>query len=138
MKSPPDAGLSILQRELLFNPDDFGYFYRMAERLQKGEKILRGIAVSDGVCRGKILVLHRAHHIIARREISADEVAGETGRFEKSLVQTRQQILEVQRKVVENLGAKEADIFEAHLLMLEDHALVGEVIRLIKEEKGPF
>ena len=124
-----------MPRELLFNPDDFGYFFRMAERLQKGEKILRGIAVSDGVCRGKILVLHRARHLIARREISAGEVAGETGRFEKSLVQTRQQILEVQRKVVENLGAKEADIFEAHLLMLEDHALVGEVIRLIKEDK---
>jgi len=108
----------------------------MAERLPKGEKILRGIAVSDGVCRGKILVLHRARHIIARREISADEVAAETGRFEKALVQTRQQIQEVQRKVVENLGAKEADIFEAHLLMLEDHALVGEVMRLIKEEKA--
>jgi phosphotransferase system enzyme I (PtsI) len=107
----------------------------MAERLPKGEKILRGIAVSDGVCRGKILVLHRARHIITQRQISADEVAGETGRFEKALVQTRQQILEVQRKVVENLGAKEADIFEAHLLMLEDHALVGEIIRLIKEEK---
>ena len=121
--------------ELLFKPDDLGYFSRMAERLPKGEKILRGIAVSDGVCRGKILVLHRARHIIAQREISAGEVAGETGRFEKALVQTRQQILEVQRKVVENLGAKEADIFEAHLLMLEDHALVGEVIRLIKEEK---
>ena len=30
--------------------------------------------------------------------------AGEAGRFEKALVQTRQQILEVQRKVVENLG----------------------------------
>jgi len=107
----------------------------MAERFQKGEKILRGIAVSDGICRGKILVLHRARHIIARRDIPADEVTAETSRFEKSLVQTRQQILEVQRKVVENLGAKEADIFEAHLLMLEDHALVGEAIRLIKEEK---
>jgi phosphotransferase system enzyme I (PtsI) len=107
----------------------------MAGRQQKGECVYRGIAVSDGVCRGKIHLLHRARHVIARREISADEVAGETGRFEKSLVQTRQQILEVQRKVVENLGAKEADIFEAHLLMLEDLALVGEAIRLIKEEK---
>jgi len=106
----------------------------MPDRLPKGEKILRGIAVSDGVCRGKILVLHRARHIIARREVAVGEVAGETGRFEKALVQTRQQILEVQRKVVENLGAKEADIFEAHLLMLEDHALVGEVLRLIQEE----
>ncbi len=41
----------------------------------------------------------------------------------------------MQRKVVENLGAKEADIFEAHLLMLEDPVLVDEVIRLIKEKK---
>ena len=135
MKRPPRAGFFILPRELLFKPSGFGYFSGMAERLQKGEKILRGIAVSDGICRGKILVLHRARHIIARRNIPADEVTAETSRFEKSLVQTRQQILEVQRKVVENLGAKEADIFEAHLLMLEDHALVGEAIRLIKEEK---
>ncbi|MGB7747571.1 MAG: phosphoenolpyruvate--protein phosphotransferase [Verrucomicrobiia bacterium] len=134
MKSPPGVGF-YFAAELLSNPDNFSYFSRMAERLPKGEKILRGIAVSDGVCRGKILVLHRARHIIARREITADETAGETGRFEKALVQTRQQIQEVQRKVVENLGAKEADIFEAHLLMLEDHALVGEVMRLIKEEK---
>ena len=107
----------------------------MAGQEQKGEREYRGIAVSDGVCRGKILVLHRTHHIIARHEITAGEVAGETNRFEKALVLTRQEILEVQRKVVENLSAKEADIFEAHLLMLEDHALVGEVIRLIKEEK---
>jgi len=107
----------------------------MAERLQKGEKILRGIAVSDGVCRGKILVLHRARHVIAQRHITEAEVIVEAGRFEKALVQTRQQVLEVQRKVVENLGAKEADIFEAHLLMLEDSALVGEAVRIIKEEK---
>ena len=65
----------------------------------------------------------------------AGETAGETGRFEKSLVQTRQQILDVQRKVVESMGAKEADIFEAHLLMLEDQVLVDEVIRLIRGQK---
>ena len=37
----------------------------------KGEKVFRGIAVSSGVCRGKILVLHRVRHLIARREIAA-------------------------------------------------------------------
>jgi len=128
------AGLFILRQELLNQPVS-AISPGMSDRPQKGEKTLHGIAVSDGVCRGKILVLHRARHIIARREIAAGEIAAETSRFEKSLVQTRQQILEVQRKVVENLGAKEADIFEAHLLMLEDHALVGEVIRRVNEEK---
>ncbi len=101
----------------------------------KGEKLFRGIAVSAGICRGKILVLHRARHVINKRELSEKEVTAEVGRFEKSLVQTRQQISEVQRKVVENMGTKEGDIFEAHLLMLEDRTLVDEVIRSIREQK---
>jgi len=101
----------------------------------KGEKVFRGIAVSAGICRGKILVLHRARHIIARRGLADLEVTEEVGRFEKALVQTRQQILEIQDKVLKTLGAKEADIFEAHLLMLEDQVLVDEVIRMIRDQK---
>jgi phosphotransferase system enzyme I (PtsI) len=101
----------------------------------KGEKLFRGIAVSAGICRGKILVLHRARHVIARRDLPEDEIMAEITRFEKSLVQTRQQISEVQRKVVENMGMPEGDIFEAHLLMLEDRMLVDEVIRSIREKK---
>ena len=97
--------------------------------------MFRGIAVSAGICRGKILVLHRARHIIAKHELSGPEVAAEVTRFEKSLVQTRQQISEVQRRVVENMGTKEGDIFDAHLLMLEDRMLVDEVIRMITEQK---
>ena len=101
----------------------------------KGEKVFRGIAVSAGICRGKILVLHRARHIIARRGLADHELNEEVGRFEKALVKTRQQILEIQGKVLETLSAKEADIFEAHLLMLEDRVLVDEVIRMIRDQK---
>ena len=100
----------------------------------KGEKAFRGIAVSAGICRGKILVLHRARHVIAKRDLPPNEIEAEVGRFEKALVQTRQQISEVQRRVVENMGTQEGDIFEAHLLMLEDRMLVDEVIRSIREQ----
>jgi phosphotransferase system enzyme I (PtsI) len=101
----------------------------------KGEQVFRGIAVSAGICRGKILVLHRARHVIVRREIAPEAVPAEIDRFEKALVQTRLQILEIQRKVAQNLGAKEADIFEAHLQMLDDPNLLNEVFHLIKENK---
>ena len=101
----------------------------------KGEKVFHGIAVSAGICRGKILVLHRARHIIARRGLADNELNDEVSRFEKALVQTRQQILEIQGKVLETLSSKEADIFEAHLLMLEDRVLVDEVIKLVREQK---
>ena len=101
----------------------------------QGEKIYHGIAVSAGVCRGKVLVLHRARHIISRREISDDSVAGEIKRFEHTLVRTRTQIKEVQRRVTENMSDAEGDIFEAHLLMLEDRVVIDEVFRMIREQK---
>jgi len=102
----------------------------------KGEKMFRGIAVSAGICRGKILVLHRARHVIVRREIVEAQVPLEIDRFEKALVQTRLQILDIQHKVAQNLGAKEADIFEAHLQMLDDPNLLNEVFFLIKEKRS--
>jgi phosphotransferase system enzyme I (PtsI) len=101
----------------------------------KGEKLYRGIAVSAGICRGKILVLDRAQHVITKRQLAEQQINLEVGRFEKALVKTRQQISEVQRKLTKTMGAKEGDIFEAHLLMLEDRMLVDEVIRTIREQK---
>jgi phosphotransferase system enzyme I (PtsI) len=102
----------------------------------KGEKVYRGIAVSAGVCRGKVVVLHRARHAIVKRELSPDAVAPEIKRFEQALVRTRQQITEVQRRVAETMSSTEADIFDAHLLMLEDRVLIEEVIKIIREQKA--
>jgi phosphotransferase system enzyme I (PtsI) len=101
----------------------------------KGEKVYRGIAVSAGVCRGKVVVLHHARHAIVRRELPSDAVAPEIKRFEHALVRTRQQITEVQRRVEDTMSASEADIFDAHLLMLEDRVLIEEVIKIITEQK---
>src|SRR5690242_4919974 len=101
----------------------------------KGEKIYRGIAVSAGVCRGKVIVLHRSRRAIIKRELAADAVEPEIKRFEHSLVRTRQQITEVQRRVADTMSSSEADIFDAHLLMLEDRVLIEEVIKIIREQK---
>jgi len=101
----------------------------------KGERVYHGIAVSAGVCRGKVLVLHRARHIISRREIPADDVPAEIKRFEHVLVRTRTQIKEVQRRVSQNMSDAEGDIFEAHLLMLEDRVVIDEVFRMIRDQK---
>jgi phosphotransferase system enzyme I (PtsI) len=101
----------------------------------KGEKIYPGIAVSAGVCRGKVIVLHRSRHAIIKRELAPDAVVAETKRFEQSLVRIRQQLTEIQRHVSKTMSSSEAEIFDAHLLMLEDPMVVGEVLRLIRDEK---
>src|SRR3989442_1828873 len=107
----------------------------MPEPLHKGEKIFRGIPVSAGVCRGKILVLDKARPAVSQRRLTDGEVVEEVNRLEKALVQTRHQILDVQRKVSEGMGAKEGSIFDAHLLVLADRTLLDEVVRLIQQEK---
>jgi phosphotransferase system enzyme I (PtsI) len=101
----------------------------------KGEQSLRGIPVSAGVCRGKILVLDRTRPSIARRNLSEAELPEEINRLERSLVRTRQQIMDVQRRVSEGMGAEEGSIFDAHLLVLEDRTLLDEVVRMIVEQK---
>jgi len=107
----------------------------MAERLHEGERIFRGIPVSAGVCRGKILILDKPRHSIVQRQLSDTEVAGELDRLEQAFRQTRQQVLEVQRKVTERVGAEQGSIFDAHLLVLEDPVLIDEAVKLIREQK---
>ncbi len=107
----------------------------MPESLPKGETRFRGIPVSAGVCRGRIVVLRRNRPNIVQRQLTDAEVAEEINRLERALVQTRQQILEVQRKVGEAMGSQEGSIFDAHLLVLEDRTLMDEVVRVIQTEK---
>jgi len=95
----------------------------------------KGIPVSSGVCRGKILVLDRKGPVVRKRELAESEVSEEVNRLEKALVQTRHQLLEVQRKVSAGMGASEGSIFDAHLLVLEDRTLLDEVLRMIQGEK---
>ena len=107
----------------------------MSEHARSGERILRGIPVSGGVCRGKVVVLGKAREAVPRHEVSEADLPQEIQRLEQALTQTRHQILEVQRKVNQAMGAKDASIFDAHLLVLEDPTLIDEVTGAIQEQK---
>jgi phosphotransferase system enzyme I (PtsI) len=107
----------------------------MSERLHTGEKVIRGIPVSAGVCRGKILVIDRTRHSIDRRELPEAAIPEELNRFQHALVQTREQVQAVQRQLTEGLGASHATIFDAHLLVLEDPSVIDEVVRVIQHDR---
>jgi len=102
----------------------------------EGERIVRGIAVSPGVCRGKILVLlDNRVDCVPRRTISEEEIPQQIVRLEHAISETRRQLLAVQEKVSTGMGAKDATIFDAHLLVLEDPTLLDEVRRFVEQEK---
>ncbi len=97
---------------------------------------MRGIPVSPGVCRGRILVLRdeRADST-PRYAITAEDIPAHITRLEQAISETRRQLLDVQEKVSAGIGAKDASIFDAHLLVLEDPTLLDEVSRFLDKEK---
>jgi phosphotransferase system enzyme I (PtsI) len=95
------------------------------------EVILKGIAASPGVSEGRAFIyLHRDPRIPS---YEVKDIAAEIDRFERSLIQTREQIVVVRNDVAEKLGESEAQIFDAHQLVLEDQALIEETIAEIRE-----
>lgn len=96
--------------------------------------MLRGIPVSQGVSQGRVVVLNRSRIVPAKAGFELGDQAGEEDRLKTALAETRAQILAVQEKLRDELGAKESLIFDAHLLVLEDPALLEEVHRQVREE----
>src|SRR5256714_12521313 len=95
----------------------------------------QGAGVSPGIARGVIHVVRDDFDDVIRYPIERSEIGNEIARFEAALVQTRVQILEMQQKIAEAIGAKDAAIFDAHLLVVEDRTLIDEVLRRLETER---
>jgi len=98
-------------------------------------KILKGIPASSGVAVGKAYVYVK-EFMIAERKVKKSEVKGELKKFRVALERSKKQILEIKEKTSREIGEKEANIFQAQLLMLEDPAFVAEVENKIKSGKS--
>src|SRR3984893_6867946 len=93
-----------------------------------------GAGVSPGIARGQIHVVKDDLDDVARYGITSGQIADEIARFEAALIQTRAQILEMQHRIAESIGAKDAAIFDAHLLVVEDRTLIDEVLRKLESD----
>ena len=67
--------------------------------------------------------------------VAEEEIPNEIARFEAALLATRHQILELQERIAESIGTKDASIFDAHLLVVEDRTLIDEVLRTLQRDK---
>src|SRR6478736_7590647 len=93
-----------------------------------------GAGVSPGIARGQVHVVRDELDEVVHYRIAPSQVADEISRFETALIQTRMQILEMQQRIAESIGAKDAAIFDAHLLVVEDRTLIDEVLRKLKTD----
>src|SRR5215472_71663 len=101
-----------------------------------GEEVkFHGVGVAPGIARGVVFLHHPDDEEPPKRRIDDSEVAREIARFETALIATRAQILEMQQRIAEAIGAKDASIFDAHLLVVEDRTLIDEVLRTLERDK---
>ncbi len=105
----------------------------MTDTNHQKEIILKGIAASPGVVQGQAFVYQRNELEIPSYQLNADEFDSELARFDQAILETRAEINAVRNKVAANLGEGEARIFDAHLMVLEDAALIDEVIADMRE-----
>src|ERR1700678_3944782 len=87
----------------------------------------KGTAVSPGIACGPIILLYADEHIVRKRRIRPEDVAGEITRFEAALLKTRQQIQSIRNELATSIGETDASIFDAHILSLEDSSLIESV-----------
>jgi phosphotransferase system enzyme I (PtsI) len=95
----------------------------------KPEIVVQGIAASKGIAYGQVFLYLQDALEVPRYTVDAGKRSSEVARFDQALVTTRQQIAQIQQQVKRNLSEEEALIFDAHQMVLEDQALIGETIR---------
>ena len=96
---------------------------------------LQGIPASPGVAIGRAFLLDSEEIPVEKRSIPASAISKEVARFEEALVRTRREILGIQEKISKEMGIEHGEIFNAHLMLLEDRALIEEVIGRLKKER---
>lgn len=102
----------------------------MSEEFKKQEFRLQGVGCSPGVVQGKAFVfLQRSIEEVPCYKIDEAGKAAEVRRFEKAIEDTRTQIAGLADDVRSRGATAEADIFDAHLLVLDDPAIVGETLK---------
>jgi len=95
---------------------------------------LKGIAAASGISIGPAYKIGKEEFIITKEQIRLEDIPVQIQLFEEALIRTRREIIELQKRIAVDMGQEQAEIFDAHLLVLEDRMLIEEVILRLKQE----
>ncbi|MBK1716080.1 phosphoenolpyruvate--protein phosphotransferase [Thiocystis violacea] len=93
-----------------------------------------GIASACSVALGPAFVDVRGRGGVTHTPISVDQVQREIARFDLAVTSARQALKRVRAQIPRHTPVKIAEFIDAHLLMLEDAALVDEVRRIVADQ----
>ena len=94
---------------------------------------LHGVGVSGGIAIGRVHIIERDQLDIPEYRISQAQVPAETERLFTAVTTAKQQLRAIRDHIPARTSAEIAGFIDAHLLMLDDAALLQEPERLIRE-----
>lgn len=94
---------------------------------------MKGIGASPGIVIGRVLIKKEPVIEIEKKDI--ENTTQEVEKLEKSLDFARKEIEEICKNAQKKMRKEEAKIFEAHLMMLEDPEVFGQVTEMIEQKK---
>ena len=97
----------------------------------ENEIIYEGIPASPGIAIAPVHVIARGFSPPDIYEIPPEDVEREQERFRQALEITKRQLIELQSRLEDLSGNNESGIFEAHVMILEDRAVVERVLAAI-------
>lgn len=92
-----------------------------------------GIAASAGVAIATAFKLEHPDYTVKRRD--ASDSAAELARLDDALAESQRELEAIKERTLQELGEKKAEIFESHLLILNDPELLTPVRDKIAAEK---
>src|SRR5699024_1156642 len=86
---------------------------------------MKGISTSSGIAIGKALL--KEETLIDIKKDYTEEPKKEIERFELALKKSIEEIVEIYHRTIEKVGKEEAEIFNAHKMMLEDPEFIETI-----------
>jgi len=99
------------------------------------ERILKGIPVSKGTAQGIVFIYETKKIEIFQTPILTVYLKDEIERFEKSVEKTKQELINIQKRINQEIGVDFAQFLDAQILMLSDTEIIEKVKKRIASEK---
>ena len=95
--------------------------------------LITGIAASDGYAHAKVYPLVEPDLTV--KKVSIEDAEAEVARFDEAVEVSQKEIERIRAIAEQSLGEEEAQVFDAHLMMLTDPDMVGQTEEVIKNEQ---
>ena len=96
-------------------------------------EMLKGIAASDGVAVAKAYLLVQPD--LSFSKVSVEDTVAEEARLDDALAKSTAELQQIRDKAAQTLGEAEAQVFDAHLMVLSDPEMIGQIKQNVTDNK---